>query len=509
MALSRWTWLSWVYGALVAGAVVYGLVGIPIQVSDSYGNLVDVTHGSLWSILNAQFHQRAYLRPFLWANLRIVYDLSNGAYFEWFRGWHAAQVALLVALFLRLVRPRTVSDAAAVPLGLAALIGIHTFGGTVREAFPINTFMTILLCTFAAADLALGPPRWWRDYAAAALFVFAALTVESGLLVTVVFVAAWLGGARGISGRGALGQCALLIGYFALRFLVLDVGAPGLEERSSGVGFSVLEPDELAATFGSNPLPFYLYNVLSSGLSVLFSEPRAGVFQLTGSLLSGDVKVWSLVNVAASTFSTLLIAATIWWRRDRWRAWRLERADQLVLVFIAVLAANSVMSYAYTKDVILSPAGAFYAVVLSVSAAQILQVLAVQMMRPQAMMPQTMMPQTAMPPTAMPQVAVPPMITPWSASSLRTFTTAAVAVCLIGLSSAWAFRSLGQHLALRHAGEVTRDDWAYIDQWLERQDDMRRAPDAIALKQHLQDDAIRRHPARPTIVAGWVEWFER
>ena len=44
--------------------------------------------------------------------------------------------------------------AAAVPLGLAALLGIHTFAGTVREAFPINTFMTILICCFAAADLA-------------------------------------------------------------------------------------------------------------------------------------------------------------------------------------------------------------------------------------------------------------------------------------------------------------------------------------------------------------------
>jgi hypothetical protein len=45
--------------------------------------------------------------------------------------------------------------------------------------------MTILLCSFAAADLALGPPRWWRDVAAAGIFVFAALTVESGLLVAV------------------------------------------------------------------------------------------------------------------------------------------------------------------------------------------------------------------------------------------------------------------------------------------------------------------------------------
>src|SRR6185312_13718640 len=128
------------------------------------------------------------------------FDASRGNYFEWFRGWHVGQIALLTLLYVRLVRPSTWSGAAAVPVGLAALIGMHTFAGTVREAFPINTFMTILICAFAAADLALGPasapdgqaPRrggLWRDAGAALIFVFPALTVESGLLIGVVFVA--------------------------------------------------------------------------------------------------------------------------------------------------------------------------------------------------------------------------------------------------------------------------------------------------------------------------------
>ena len=49
-------------------------------------------------------------------------------------------------------------------------------------------------------------------------------------------------------------------------------------ERASGFGFRVLDPPELADRFGGNPLPFYAYNIASSVLSVLLSEPRGGVY---------------------------------------------------------------------------------------------------------------------------------------------------------------------------------------------------------------------------------------
>src|SRR4029453_7233078 len=98
--------------------------------------------------------------PLLWGLIRVVADLSGGHYFEWFRGWHVAQVAGLAGLLVSLLRVRRAVDAAVVPRGLAALVGIHTFSGTIREAFPINTFMTILLCGYGAAWLGLGEGRW-------------------------------------------------------------------------------------------------------------------------------------------------------------------------------------------------------------------------------------------------------------------------------------------------------------------------------------------------------------
>jgi hypothetical protein len=464
---TRWTWLAYGYAALVVCVVGYGLLGMPVQVSDSLNNIIQASGGSLsWLVYN-NFWQAGYLRPFLWGLIRVVFDLSNGHYFEWFRGWHVGQVAVLVGLFVALLRVRRAGDAAVVPLGLAALVGIHTFSGTIREAFPINTFMTILLCCYAAAWLAIGPHRWWRDVAAALLLVFSSLTVESGLLVGVIFVAAWLAGARGLSRAGAAAQVALVGGYFVLRFAVLDVGAPGLSERSSGFGFGMLDRDVLAARFGANPLPFYAYNVGASLLSLLASEPRGGVFRVTQRLLTGEWSLMNVVNVGVSVLGTALIGSYVWSRRAEWRARRFTADDQLVAIFLAVAAANAVLCYAYTKDVILSPAGAFYALALAVAARHYME-----------------------------------------GASRTALRTAAAGVVLVLLSTGWGLRAVAAQLDLRHAAQAVRVEWAYVDRWLVEQDVVPTTDQGRAIVRQLQEDAIWNHPGRPRLVGDWLEWFE-
>jgi hypothetical protein len=465
---NRWTWLSYAYAALVVFGVGYLLLDIPIQVSDSYGNLVSSQGSTLGTLVYNQFHANGFLRPFLWAHIRIVYDLSDGNYYAWFRGWHVGQVAVLTLLFLRLVKPRTAAAAAVVPLGLAALIGLHTFAGTILEAFPINAYMTILICCYLAADLALGAPRWWRDVAATVLFVFAALSVESGLLVAVVVVAAYLAGARGVSRWGIAAIVLLVAGYLALRFAVLDVGTPSIAERSSGFGFGVLEPNEIVQRFGENPSVYYLYNVGTSLLSVMFSEPRAGVWVATRNILYGDeLSISAITNVTASVLGTIVIAWYAWRRRTDWFAWRTTRDDQLVAIFVAVTLANAVISYTYTKDVILSPAGIFYAAAFTVAAKALVE-----------------------------SATVP-------ASAMRV---AAVTIVMVVLSGAWAFRAIAIHIGLRGTATVVRNEWVYVDDWLDGQG-ISTEPPAIALKQQLQADAISKHPVRPAVMGDWVEWF--
>lgn len=465
----RWARLAYVYGALVVVGVGYFLLDLPVQVTDSYGNMVQAEQGTLWDLTYRQFFQRAYLRPLLWAHIRVLLDAAGTSYFWTFRGWHVGQVALLVVLFLAIVRPRGAASAAAVPVGLAALVGMHTFAGTVREAFPVNTFMTILLCCYGAMATSLGPPRWWRDAAALLLFVFAALTVESGLLVWVVFVAAWMAGARGVSRWGIAAQFALLAGYFYLRFVVLEVGAPGLEERSSGYGFSTRDPAELIASFGGNPLPFYAYNVVSSILTVFFGEPRGGVWVTVREALTRHeyVTVRSVL-VLACTLGTAVILSYVWNRRREWLARRFDRADQIVFVFFGVTAANAVISYPYTKDVIMSPAGVFFAVALTVALRDLLQ-------RVEA------------------------------ATLTRAF---GVGVLVTGLSLAWAVTIVSAHYGLRRAAEQTRTEWAYVDALLERGGVVVTEPSAAAMKRRLQDEAVRLHPMRPPLQGDWIEWLE-
>lgn len=446
---------AWLYAAAVAVVVGLFLLEIPIQVSDSYGNMLKLD-ASWRELMLGEFTQRAFLRPLLWAELKVVYDLAGGSgYFAWFRGVHVAQVAVLIGLFVHLARPRTWADAAVLPLGLAALLGMHTFTGTVVEAFPINTFLTVVILCFAAAALALTERRWWHDPAAAVLFVVAALTVESGLLVGVILIGAVLLGARGISVPGAGVVGALLAGYFAVRLALLDVGVPGLVERASGYGFSVLEPADLVARFADRPWLFYTYNVLTSAASVLFAEPRAGVWRLTAGWLEGESSPALIVNVLACALTTAAVAAYAWRRRAAWRNRGFDHDDRLVLLFLLVLGANSVITYPYTKDVIMSPAGAFYALAAYV---------AVKDLR---------------------------------ARGAGSWRAAAVTAACVVLAAIWAVRDVGAHANLRSAALRVRTDWVYAEGWARGQGVDLSDPRALELLRTLRHDAVVARPSPP------------
>src|SRR5262245_58711849 len=121
----RWTIASYAYGLLVAAVLGYFLLGLVVQVSDSFGNLLAVQRPTLAALVRDQFTQHAYLRPLLWGQIKLVYELSDGQYYVWFRGIHVVQVVMLIAVCLALMRPKTALDAALVPLGIAILTGSH------------------------------------------------------------------------------------------------------------------------------------------------------------------------------------------------------------------------------------------------------------------------------------------------------------------------------------------------------------------------------------------------
>jgi hypothetical protein len=462
----RWTCVSYAYGLLAAAVLGYFLLGLVIQVSDSFGNLLALQTPTLGELVRSQFSQHAYLRPLLWAQLKIVYELSGGQYFLWFRGVQVAQVLVLIVFYVGLLRPKTALDAALVPLSLAVLIGAHTFVPMVREAFPINGYLTMAVCCVVAATLVLqSESRWYWDVLATLLFIGSILTVESGVLVWVICAAAVVLGARGLSRRAMIAMTACLLVYVVMRSFVLDVGTPSLAERASGFGFSMLEPSGLMARFEHRAWPFYAYNVASSISTVLFSEPKGGVWRFVWELTTGATHPWTVVSVASSTAATMLVAWFVWMRRDRIRTWSFDRSDRLVGLFLAVLVANAVISFPYTKNVVMSPAGVFLGLAVGVASRE------------------------------------------WFREPARIRVVPTLLLFAV-LTCGWAYRVAGNHYNLRWTAAEQRAAWVSVDTWLDRQRIALRGADGPALRDTLRRDALWNHPTPHQPSSAWAAWFD-
>src|SRR5437016_1187974 len=204
-----------------------------------------------------------YFRPLRAAQIQALFELSHGHYFLAFKGFQAAMVVVVFALFLMVLEVNTRERVAALLVALTVLTGLHTFRGTVWEAYPVNHSLEVVAFCLLALVLSRSKGGRWVDIAAALTLLAAAFTVESGLLVWVVIVMAWLTGARGISRRGLLAVTAIVAAYLAMRFGYLTTGVPALSERSSGFGLQQLGPGELQRRFGAWPYGFYAYNVIS------------------------------------------------------------------------------------------------------------------------------------------------------------------------------------------------------------------------------------------------------
>jgi hypothetical protein len=461
------TW-AYVAAAIVALAIGDDLLRMPIQVSDALEEILDAhqSPSAAASFWTASFNT-AYLRPFRIAQIKLLFDLADGHYWAAYRGFHALLLVAGVWLFTRALRVRTRPDLLAALMALAALVGVHTFRTTIQEAFPINHFLEIAVASLAAVNLAQSRGGWWIDLAALVLFAAAALTLESGILVWVVAAAAWIVGWRGVSRRGVLLMTGLLGVYFFLRFVTLSVGLPTLVERNSGYGLEMLEPSQLEARFaGSRIWWFRAYNVLTSGLSVLLAEPQSGVFVATAAWIEGHAPERHLVAVITSfTTSALLVGVVIgWWRRRE----PIDDGKRLVCVFGAVLATSAAISFAYTKDDIMSTAGVFYALAVYGVVASVLPRL----------------------------------------GRMRRVPAVVVVTLLAVASLGWTIRAAGIHYTTQSYAFRTRNDWAYQPIRWQRQGRWPSRADERQLLERLRDEALSMKVKNPSFWPPWMEdWW--
>ena len=276
---------AWTITALFACGVSASVFRIPIQVSDSVEILEIVDREpSVAAAFVQGLHAKTMLRPMRQVGTRLLLDVAHASGDHYnvvfrnvvFRGFHAAAAALLIALFTHVARPRDWTGTAALCFAMLVLTGLHTFGGMMREAYPINHFLLIAIYCLAAFAIAESRGGIVADVTACTLFVIASLTLESGLVVFGVALAAYLAGLRGVS-RGALVAMAVFaIGYVILRGPLLHMTGNMVGERQTGYGTEMLTTSELRARFGNAPWVLYGYTIVCSILTVLLSQPVAG-----------------------------------------------------------------------------------------------------------------------------------------------------------------------------------------------------------------------------------------
>ena len=363
---------------MFAAGVSASVFRIPIQVSDSLEiiEVVDRTPSIVSAFTEGLYASRTMLRPMRQAGTKILLEIARGIggrYNLVFRGFHAAAAALLILLFAGVARPRDWTGVSALCFAMLVLTGLHTFGGMMREAYPINHFLLISIYCLAAFAIAETRGGMAADIAACVLFVVASLTLESGVLVFAVGVAAYLSGLRGVSRRALVAMAILAAGYVILRVPVLQMAGNSVGERQTGFGTEMLTTGELRARFGATPWLLYAYTIVCSLLTVPFSQPVAGQWTAFAPWDPNAPPLFFLNDIGTSAAAT---AGVIWYMaRRRAPDGRRRWLDPAPLVMLALVAGSALLSYAYAKSEIMSAAGVFYALVVYFAVRELTEVL--------------------------------------------------------------------------------------------------------------------------------------
>src|SRR6185436_16136677 len=137
----RYGLMAWVAALLMAAAVSFSLLRIPIQVPDSLVVMLQVQAAPSASLTNF-IGEQGFLRPVYMSQTRLLLDAAAGNhYFLVFRGFHVVLIAALFILFAIAARVRTRTDFAAFAFALLVLTGHHTFRGNVWESYPVNHYL--------------------------------------------------------------------------------------------------------------------------------------------------------------------------------------------------------------------------------------------------------------------------------------------------------------------------------------------------------------------------------
>lgn len=393
-------------------------------------------------------------RPFFMLSIKAFIE-TIGTTIWLYQALVLLQFGLVLATIVWLCRPIGRQRA------LAACIAVSVFcalpGTRILFGFwPLNQHSGALVLALLAIVLAFRGQTRRFDWVLGLIALAAMFGLELGLLLAPVIVTLWLARAPGVSVRGAVSVLVAAGIYLGIRLsLGSDHGLPA-SHNEIGFGFSMLTPEQVSTRFGSPPLLLWICNAASTLFSVLFSEPRDGVFSFVESLLAHDMESWRWFHVGLSVLTTAAIPGGL---LLLWKGRPLHDRDRLLVVLgLALLVFGSGLGFLYTRDRIALSAGVGYALLMYVAAAALME---------------------------------------WRPAQ-RWMRTAAHGV-LIVLAAGWVVRSGELFFQLRDTA------WDYHLEWTARFDEKGGATEErTELFKALQQEALRRTPADPRSDPAWT-----
>ncbi len=359
---------SWAPVIVVAGLVVaYGTVFFSVTwpYTDVYRVMDEATRWNWRQYVTYAFGAGVEYRPLFTLAVKALYQVV-GLRLWFYHTVVLAQFTVVLALMAWLCRGTGYRRALAAAVTVVCLCGLHTtrilFG-----FWPLNHHSAGLALLLMAIALALQPHRRSTDWVYFLLTLIALLLLESGVVILPVLVILWWARAPGLHLRSIVATAAAVVIYAGTRFALSGTGAPPAIYAESGLGFSQLSLEDLQITFEHAPWMFWVYNVVATFLTVVASEPRAGAYRFTASLLNGSTPFWMWLHIGSSLLTTAVIVVGL-------RASRpVSGRDRLLLVTaVALIVLGSGLGFLYTRDRIGLTAGLGYSLLLYVALAGLL-----------------------------------------------------------------------------------------------------------------------------------------
>ena len=348
---------------VLAYVVFFGIVFFKISwaLGDTYSHLAGPALSSWREAFVDAFTARGReYRPFFTLGIKAAYE-AVGTWLPFYQSLVLLLFGALLALVVWLCRPVGRSRARAACVAVSCICGLHT-SRILFGFWPLNHYAAVMVTMLVAIGLALHPRTRPHDWVFGLLMLVATLSLEFGILIVPVLTVLWWFGAPGISWRGVTAMVAAVAVYATIRFTFGDHSGELTLWADTGFGFQNLDANTLRARFGDAPLVLWIYNVVGTMLTVLFSEPRDGVYSFTESLLARDMETWQWFQVGSSALTTLVIAAGLL------RGWPWKERDRLLVVAgCALLVFGSALSFVYSRDRLGLAGGIGYALLLYVA----------------------------------------------------------------------------------------------------------------------------------------------